>query len=633
MCPAPGKASREPDLLRFTTAGSVDDGKSTLIGRLLLETGGLPEDQLAALRRASGGGEPDLALVTDGLRAEREQKITIDVAYRHFATSRRRFIIADTPGHEQYTRNMVTGASTADLAVIVLDARRGVLTQTLRHAFIASLLGIRQVVFAINKMDLMDWSQEVFDEIVEQLRGVTARLTLGDIRYMPVSALNGDNVVHPSTRMPWYEGGSLLHHLETVSVDGRNLIDLRFPVQYVNRPDQGFRGYCGQVASGVLRTGDEVLVLPGGVRTRVRSVHVAEELREEAFAPQSITVGLEDEVDVSRGDMIVHPGNVPRVERELDAMLVWMSETPLATDRPYLVQGSARQVRGYVSRIRFRVDPNTFHREDIPTLALNEIGRVTLQLYQPLVFDEYQRNRVTGSFVLIDAETYDTVAAGMIIDRGRYSPGLRDIGREEPVSQNISVQEGTVKVEDRQRLLGQTPATLWLTGLPGSGKSTLAYALEARLTGDGHACFVLDGDNLRHGLNRDLGFSPTDRRENIRRVAEVAHLLNEAGLIAITAFVSPYRDDRASAREIIGVERFIEAFVDAPLALCEERDPKGLYRRARAGEIEGLTGLSAPYEEPKSPDLHLLTGETSPDGCVEKLIQALVARGVLPHGS
>jgi bifunctional enzyme CysN/CysC len=614
------------DLLRFTTAGSVDDGKSTLIGRLLHDSKSIYEDTLAAVEdasRKSGQTDIDFALVTDGLKAEREQRITIDVAYRHFATPRRRFIIADTPGHEQYTRNMVTGASTANLAVILIDARNGVLTQSKRHGFIASLLRIPHLVVAVNKMDLVDYSREVFEAIRDEYREFIAKLRTHDVTFIPISALRGDNVVHHSPRMPWYEGPPLLSHLETVhTASDNNLIDLRFPVQYVLRPHGDFRGYCGTVASGVVRAGDEVAVLPSGRTTRVQRILGPNGELDYAFPPQAVTLCLRDELDISRGDMIVHPANLPWVARELEAILVWIDQAPVRLNHPYLIKHTTGLVRGQVTELKFEIDPNTLHRRPAETLQLNEIGRARLQLFRPLLCDEYDRNRQTGSFILIDAATNYTAGAGMIIDRSHSYQAPRS------TAQNIVRHSGQVTAQQRAALLGQRPVTLWLTGLSGSGKSTFAYALEGRLIAAGHACVVLDGDNVRHGLNRDLGFSPEDRAENIRRIAEVAKLFNEAGLIVITSFISPYRQDRALAREIIGADRFIETLVDAPLEECERRDPKGLYKKARAGQLPDFTGISAPYEAPEEPDLRLETAEASVDGLVEKVWRYFTEREV-----
>ncbi len=614
------------DLLRFTTAGSVDDGKSTLIGRLLHDAKGIYEDQLAAVQQASrksGQEDIDFALLTDGLKAEREQRITIDVAYRHFSTPRRRFIIADTPGHEQYTRNMVTGASTANLAIILIDARAGVLTQSKRHGFIASLLGIPHIMVAVNKMDLVDFRQDVFERIRAEYSEYAARFRTRDLTFIPISALLGDNVVQRSARMPWYDGPTLLNHLETVHIAGdNNLIDLRFPVQHVLRPHGDFRGYCGTVASGILRVGDEVAVLPAGTVTRVSRIIGPNGDLPRAFPPQSVTVCLADEVEAGRGAMLAHPANVPWVANEVEAMVIWMHDEPLRRDVPYLIKHTTQTVRGQVAELNYRIDPNTLHRQPAETLGLNEIGRLRLKLFNPLFCDEYERNRQTGGFIVIDPIHHFTVAAGLIIDR-THGYGVPQVTK----SRNLVKHTGHVTPADRAGLLKQTPATLWLTGLSGSGKSTIAYALEQRLIAAGHACVVLDGDNIRHGLNRNLGFSPEDRQENIRRIAEVAKLFNDAGLIVITAFISPYRADRANAKTIIGDDRFVEVLVDAPLDACEARDVKGLYAKARAGQIPEFTGISAPYEAPETPDLRLDTVHNDVDALVEALWDGLAGRG------
>jgi bifunctional enzyme CysN/CysC len=623
--------AREPDLLRFTTAGSVDDGKSTLIGRLLHDAGAIYEDQLDALRAKAGAGSAlDLSLVTDGLRAEREQGITIDVAYRYFSTPQRRFIIADTPGHVQYTRNMATGASTADLAIILIDARLGIQTQSKRHAFIVSLLGVPRVVVAVNKMDLVGYDQAVFERIREEYGAFAARLHFADLTFIPMSALAGDNVVDRSARMPWFSGSPLLPHLESVYVAGdANMIDFRFPVQRVVRPDQDFRGYAGQIVSGIARAGDEVVVLPSGHRTRIARIVDFDGDRDYAFPPQSVTLCLADDVDVSRGDLLAHPNNVPRVERAIEAMLVWMAEAPLVAGRVYLIKHTTRTVKATCSEVVYRVNPDTLRREPVECLDLNEIGRVRMALFQPLFVDEYRKNRGTGAFIVIDPETNATAGAGMIIERKASAESI-DGATDERVSRNVSLQRGRVTQAERARLLGQRPLTLWLTGLSGSGKSTIAHALEQSLVAEGHACFVLDGDNLRHGLNRDLGFSPEDRRENVRRVAETARLMNDAGLIVITALISPYREDRAMARRILGDERYFEAYLSADVAACERRDPKGLYAKARRGEIAEFTGINAPYELPTEPDIVLDTESDSLERCVATLLAAFAARIASP---
>jgi bifunctional enzyme CysN/CysC len=630
------KQHEEKDLLRFLTCGSVDDGKSTLIGRLLYDTKMIYEDQLAAVIKDTAvhgttGTDFDPALLTDGLKAEREQGITIDVAYRYFSTDKRKFIIADTPGHEQYTRNMATGASTCNLAVLLVDARYGVITQTKRHSFIVSLLGIKHVVVTVNKMDLMDWSEAVYEKIRTDFNAFAARLGFTDLHFIPISALKGDNVVERSEAMPWYDGPSLLHHLENVNIAAdRNLIDMRFPVQYVLRPNLDFRGFAGTVASGVIRKGDEVLSLPSQQRSRVKSIVTYDGELDEAVQPMAITVTLEDEIDVSRGDMLVHPNNVPHIGNEFEAMIVWMHESPARLGGTYLVKQTSRMIPAAISELRYKVDVNTMRKmeEEHQTLALNEIARVRMTLHRPLAFDPYDNNPQTGSFVVIDRMTNLTVAAGMIIDRVSMPT---EAERAEPVSQHIRVEHGLVTVEDRQKLLRQKGVTIWFTGLSGSGKSTIAKSLEKRLIGDGHACFILDGDNIRHGLNRDLGFSAEDRTENLRRISEVAQLFNMAGVIVISAFISPYRRNREAARNIIGEEKFLEVFVDTPLEVCESRDVKGLYDKARAGEIPQFTGITDPYEPPESPALQL-SGYMQPvEQSVDVIVSDLISRGVLQY--
>ena len=627
------KRSREADLLRVSTAGSVDDGKSTLIGRLLYEANGLYEDQLATVVKDSARFKRealDLSLVMDGLKAEREQGITIDVAYRYFSTPKRHFIIADTPGHEQYTRNMATGASTADLAIILIDARQGVLIQSKRHAFIASLLGIKHWVIAVNKMDLVYHSEDVFRRIVQDFENFAEKLQVPDLVYIPISALKGDNVVTKSDRMPWYEGPPLLSHLENVHIlSDRNLIDLRFPVQYVLRPNRDFRGYSGRLASGVIRKGDEILVLPSQRKTRIRSIVGYEGEIPYAFAPQSVTVTLEDEIDITRGDMLVHSANLPQIRREIETILVWMDQAPLVPGKVYWIKHTTQLSKCSVTHLQFRIDPASLSRQDAATLNLNEIGRVTVQCFRSVFCDEYTKNRQTGSFILIDPITHATAASGMIIERGRLPSRVRPDDKTVFSETFIHRQEGVVLNKDRERILKQRPATLWLTGLSGSGKSTVAYEVEKKLIASGHLCYVLDGDNVRHGLNRDLGFSPQDRSENIRRVAEVARLLNEAGMIVITAFISPYREDREQAKKIIGEDRFIEVFLDAPIEICEKRDPKGLYEKARAGLIPEFTGVNAPYEAPEAPALWIKTSELAADLAAENLCLHLREKGLL----
>ena len=571
----------------------------------------------------------DLALLTDGLKSEREQGITIDVAYHYFSTPRRRFIIADTPGHVQYTRNMVTGASTADLAVILVDARAGILTQTRRHGFIASLLQIPHVVVAINKMDLVDYSREIFENLCREYRAFTTKLDIHDLTFIPISALHGDNVVTRSGQMDWFKGPVFLDHLESVHIaSDKNLIDFRFPVQHVLRPNSGFRGYSGTVASGTVRVGDEVTALPSGEQTRIERIVTYDHDLEIAFPPQSVTLCLAQDIDLTRGDMLVHPLNLPHRNSVLEAMLVWMDEAPLKLNQPYLIKHTTQTVRGCVTRLQYRINPDGLHREPAETLCLNEIGRTSLELYRPIHFDQFVRNRTTGSFIIIDPDTNATAGAAMIIQRRRQDT-VRDLQlSDQPLSGNIHREHGLISRVDRQRRMRQRPLTVWLTGLSGSGKSSIARWLEMELFRRNYFCTVLDGDNVRHGLNRDLGFSAEDRSENIRRIAEVAALMNDAGMVVITSFISPYRADRERARQIIGPHRFLEIYLDTPLATCEERDPKGLYQKARSGEISSFTGISSPYEEPLRPDLVVRTAEQTLEELTRRVLEFLESRGI-----
>jgi bifunctional enzyme CysN/CysC len=626
----------EKDLLRFLTCGSVDDGKSTLIGRLLYDCKMIYEDQLAAVMKDSKthgttGGDFDPALLTDGLKAEREQGITIDVAYRYFSTDRRKFIIADTPGHEQYTRNMATGASNCNLAIILVDARHGVVTQTRRHSFIVSLLGIKHVVVAVNKMDLVDWSEEVFEKIRSDYNEFAARLQFTDLHFIPMAALHGDNVVERSPNIPWYDGPSLLHHLETVNISSdRNLIDLRFPVQYVIRPDLNFRGFAGSLASGVLRTGDEVMVVSSGRRSRIKSLLRSGEPVTEAAAPAAIVATLEDEIDASRGDLFVHPNNLPHTGTRLEAMLVWMHQDSARVGGSYLLKHTTNLLPATLETIRYKMDVNTLRKQEhdgpVPGLEMNEIGRAHLTLHRPLAFDSYRKNSSTGAFVLIDRLHNNTVAAGMILDRPTAAEPAPPA--DAPTSKNIRRETSLVDPAERAALVGQKAVTIWLTGLSGSGKSTIAQHLEKQLIAEGRLCFILDGDNMRHGLNRDLGFSAPDRTENIRRVAEVARLFNQAGVIVLTSFISPYRSDREAARAIIGEDAFLEVHVSTPLEVCEARDPKGLYQKARAGEIPQFTGISDPYEAPDHPFLEVPTQDLSLEESVARIRSALDQAGI-----
>ena len=612
--------SDQAQLLRIATAGSVDDGKSTLIGRLLFDSKGIFEDQLASIEATSakrGDEYTDLALLTDGLRSEREQGITIDVAYRYFSTPRRKFIIADTPGHVQYTRNMVTGASTADVAIILVDARKGVLEQTRRHAFLSALLGIPRLVVAVNKMDLVDYDEATYEAIRTEFTDFAAKLEVHDVTFVPLSALKGDNVVNRAVEsadpMPWYTGPALLDHLENVHIaSDRNLTDVRFPVQYVIRPQRAdgldHRSFAGTIAGGIIKVDDDVVVMPSGRQSTVKAIWGpgGAEL-DEAAAPAAVTIALNDEIDIVRGEMIARPGNRPHQGTELEAMVCWFADdATLTTGKRYIIKHTTRDTKAMVTGLEYRLDINTLHRDpDATELELNEIGRIGLRTQNPLMYDPYRRNRDTGAFIVVDELSGDTVGAGMII--GPATSGS-----------NVVWHAGTVQRGDR----GQG-RTLWLTGLSGSGKSTIASEVERLLIESGHPAYILDGDNLRHGLNADLGFSAEDRAENIRRTAEVAALFADAGVVVICSLISPMRADRDAARAVHAKADlpFTEVFVDTPLAECEARDPKGLYAKARAGEIAEFTGVSAPYEPPLTPDLHI----RPEDGTAEEVAQRIVS--------
>jgi bifunctional enzyme CysN/CysC len=616
-------AAATTTLLRLATAGSVDDGKSTLIGRLLYDSKAVMEDQWASVERTSkerGHEYTDLALVTDGLRAEREQGITIDVAYRYFATPKRKFIIADTPGHIQYTRNMVTGASTAHLVIVLVDARQGLLEQSRRHAFLASLLGIRHIVLAVNKMDLIGWDRERFESIRDEFHAFAARLDVQDVTSIPISALHGDNVVTKSDQTPWYDGPALLSHLEEVYIAGdRNLVDVRFPVQYVIRPHtlehQDHRSYAGTVASGVMRPGDEVVVLPIGKTTRITAIDGPNGPVAEAFPPMAVSVSLADEIDISRGDLIARTNNHPRIAQEFDATVCWMADsTALEPGRDYIIKHTTRTTRARIAALDYRLDVNTLHRDKTATaLKLNELGRISLRTQVPLLLDEYTRNASTGSFILIDPDTNGTVAAGMV---------LRDVSAQ-TASPNTVRHQSLVAAADRST----RGRTVWFTGLSGSGKSSVAMLVERKLLEKGVPAYVLDGDNLRHGLNADLGFSMADRAENLRRLAHVATLLADCGNIVLVPAISPLTEHRELARTVhtdAGFD-FVEVFCDTPLADCERRDPKGLYAKARAGEITHFTGIDSPYQRPKNPDLRL-TPDRTLDEQAQRVIDLLELR-------
>ena len=610
------------ELLRFITCGSVDDGKSTLIGRLLFDSKLIYEDQLAALERDSKtagttGDDIDLALLVDGLQAEREQGITIDVAYRFFSTDRRKFIVADTPGHEQYTRNMATGASTASLAVILIDARKGMLTQTRRHSFIVSLMGIRHLVLAVNKMDLVDNSQQVFDSIVHEYKTFAGELGLADVTCIPISALTGDNVLRAAATMPWYDGPTLMAHLETVDVGGDEIArPFRFPVQLVARPNLDFRGYGGTIASGRVRPGDKLAVLPSGRTSEVARIATFDGDLDEAVAGQAVTITLADEIDISRGDLLAAADSPGDVSDQFGVHLLWMSDDALYPGREYLMQIGAKAATATVSELKHKVNINTLAHQAAKDLHLNEIGWCNISLDQAVPFDSYQENRRTGAFILVDRLTNGTVGAGMIgfaLRRGS----------------NIAWQELDVDKAAHSRLKSQKPGILWFTGLSGSGKSTIANLVEKRLHAMGRHTYLLDGDNVRHGLNRDLGFTDADRVENIRRVSEVAKLFVDAGVIVLVSFISPFRGERRMARETVDDGEFLEVYVDTPLEICEARDPKGLYEKARAGKIANFTGIDSPYEPPENAELTLKTDDMSPEEAADQVIAELRERGMI----
>ncbi len=605
------------DLLRLITCGSVDDGKSTLIGRLLADAGAVPEDQLrGAVPSSDNNNLPDYAMLLDGLQAEREQGITIDVGYRFFTTPRRRFILADTPGHEQYTRNMATGASAADVAIVLVDASKGLLSQTWRHSAIVSTMGIRRVVLAVNKMDLIDYRQRDFADIVAAYASMAGQLGLSDVTSIPVSALQGDNVIRQSDATPWYQGPTLLRYLETVEIPDASSQPFRFSVQWVNRGASGFRSYAGTILGGHLRVGDEVAVQPSGVRSRVSRIITFDGDLEEARAGQAVSLTLTDAVDVSRGDLLAGCEQPPHLADQFAADLVWLDEAPMLPGRPYVMRLGTATFTATVTELKHRLDMNTGAGRAAKQLDVNQIGFANLGLDRPAAFDAYADNRNTGNFILIDRVTNGTVGAGMIRFPLRRAANL--------TWQNFSTDRSA-----RSAIKGHRPAVLWFTGFSGSGKSTVADAIDRRLLALGSHTYILDGDNIRHGLNRDLGFTDTDRVENIRRVIEVARLLADAGLIVLVSFISPFRAERQLARERLGADEFLEIFVDASLAECERRDPKGLYRKAREGKIANFTGLDSAYEPPETPDIHLRTAEMSVEQEVELVLQSLRQRGIL----
>lgn len=610
-------------LLRFLTCGSVDDGKSTLIGRLLHDTRQLPDDQMASLAADSRTwgtqqGKVDFALLVDGLAAEREQGITIDVAYRYFGTERRKFIVADTPGHEQYTRNMFTGASTADAAVLLVDARKGILTQTRRHSLLVSLIGIRSIVLAVNKMDLVDWSRDAFEAIRRQYLDFVEQIGPLDVTAIPMSALGGDNLLHRSSQVDWYAGPTLMEWLEAVPAEPELLqaLPLRLPVQCVVRPDADFRGYAGTLVSGSVRPGDRVRVMPGGQASTISRIVTADGDLAKAGAGQAVTLTLADEIDVSRGDVISAVVDAPSVADQFEATLVWLSEEPMLPGRSYLFKLGTVTVNASVTEQKHRLNVNTLERLAAKTLSMNEIGVCNLSLDRPVAHDPYMANREMGGFILIDRLSGQTVGAGMLHFALRRA-------------HNIHRQQLDVNKDVRAGLKAQRAAVVWLTGLSGAGKSTIANAIERRLVQQQGHTYLLDGDNLRHGVTRDLGFSSADRVENIRRVAEIARLMVDAGLIVIVALISPFRSERAMARGLLGPDEFIEVHVDAPLSVVEARDVKGLYAKARQGELANFTGISSPYEPPEAPELRIDTSSCTPDEAADHVIRMLLDRGLL----
>jgi len=627
--------NEEKSLLRIVTTGSVDDGKSTLMGRLLYETKSIFEDQMDAIRSTSakrGQKDVDLSLLLDGLAAEREQAITIDVAYRYFETPRRKFILADCPGHEQYTRNMVTGASTADCAMVLIDARNGVITQSRRHGFILSLLQVPHVLVVVNKMDEVGFDSDIYQGIVDAFETYALRLDIRDLAFMPVSALQGDNVAVRSSRMPWYEGPTLLGYLEGLHVAAeRNSIDFRFPVQGVVRPNQAFRGFSGRIASGAIRPGEAITVLPSGRKSAIKSIETFDGPLLEACAAQSVVFTLTDEIDVSRGDMLVRPLNQPLVGNYLDAVLCWMDETPMAPGTQYLLKHTTRTVKAFVSKLVYCFDVNTLHREESASLGLNDLGRVEIQTTLPLFFDPYKINRATGSFILIDPLSNRTVAAGMIRGKPALQAAVPEAGFMAAHSPNTFSHPANIPLEARESRNAHGAAVIWITGLSGSGKTTLGKALEWALHDRGCHTMLLDGDQLRQGLCRDLGFSPEDRTENIRRAGEVAKLFFDSGNIVICTFISPVAKDRAAVRELIPEGCFFEVHLDCPIEVCIHRDPNGLYGHALKGEIMDFTGISASYEPPLAPELVVRTDLDTPAEIASEVVLTLERVGILRH--
>ncbi len=610
-------------LLRFITCGSVDDGKSTLIGRMLYESKVLFEDQLQQIEADSKkfgtqGGEMDFALLVDGLAAEREQGITIDVAYRYFNTDKRKFIVADTPGHEQYTRNMITGASTADAAVLLVDARNGLQTQTRRHAYLTSITGIKNIILAVNKMDLVGYSEQTYQSIVEEFEYFAAQIGINNVTAIPMSALHGDNIIEPSHQMQWYHGTTLLSYLETVKIDTEVAQDspFRFPVQWVNRPNLDFRGFAGTIASGVICQGDAIRVQPSGKTSTVDRIVTYDGDIDKAVAGQAVTLTLKDQIDISRGDIISTTDTPASTANQFETTIVWMSDEALLPGRPYILKCGTATATATITDIKHEINVNTLEHAASKKLELNNIGICNINLDRQIAFDSYEDNRETGSFILIDRVTNNTVGAGTV------NFALRR-------SQNIHMQAVDVDKQLRSTLKKQKSCVLWFTGLSGSGKSTIANIVEKKLAAQGRHTYLLDGDNVRHGLNKDLGFTDEDRVENIRRIGEVARLMVDSGLIVLTAFISPFRAERQMARGLLDNDEFLEVFVETPLRVAEERDPKGLYKKARRGQLKNFTGIDSPYEEPEAPEILIDTSTLSAEQCAERVISMLRERGVV----
>lgn len=614
----------EKSQLRFITCGSVDDGKSTLIGRLLYDANHIFDDQLEALEADSRkigtqGGAMDFALLVDGLSAEREQGITIDVAYRYFATEKRKFIVADTPGHEQYTRNMATGASTADLAVILIDARKGVMTQTRRHSFIISQLNVQHTILAVNKMDLVDFSKDVFDSIVRDFSVFATKLDLDNLSFIPISALGGDNIYSQSEKTDWYQGPTLMHLLETAAVESRaHLAPFRFPVQWVNRSSSDFRGFSGTIISGKIAKGDSVVVLPSGVTSKVKNIVTYDNDLDSAIVGQAVTLVLEDEIDISRGDVLSQTIDRPEVTDQLLAHLLWMAGKPMLSGRPYMLKVNNKSVSATVTDIKYKIDVNTLGHEATKTLSMNELGVCNLFLDEKIAFEPYTKTKEMGSFILIDVLTNDTVAMGLI------DYGLRR-------ADNIQWQNFNINKQARARLKNQNPAVLWFTGLSGSGKTTIANIVEQRLYARHNHTVLLDGDNIRHGLSKDLGFTDADRVENIRRIAETSKLMVDAGLMVLVSFISPFAAERRFARNLLEEREFIEIFIDASVELCASRDPKGLYKKVEDGEIKNFTGIDSPYESPEEADITIDSAKIEAVKAADQIMQYLEINGYLAN--